>query len=157
MSGARTNAIRRLAEAGIECEVLEYDLSEEDFSAEAVAAQLGIPPDQVFKTLVAVGPGGPVLAVVPAASELDLKRLAAHLGARKVSLAATADLMNLTGFRRGAVTALGLDRGYPVVLDELATVHDRIAVSAGARGVQVRLTVGDYCRLTGADVADIAR
>ena len=157
MTGPRTNAIRRLQEAGVECEVRQYQLDDEEFSAEAVADQLGLPTDQIFKTLVAIGPQGPVLAVVPAGTELDLKRLAAHLGARRVRLAPTSDLMKLTGYPRGAVTALGLDRGYDVVIDEVAALHDRIAVSAGAKGVQMMLATDDYLDVTAATVADIAR
>lgn len=156
MTPATTNALRRLAEEGVAYEVLRYQLSDDDFSAEAVADQIGLPHDQVFKTLVALVDDQPVLAVVPAGAELDLKRLAGHRSARRAALAPLADVRGLTGYPRGAVTALG-DVRHPVVLDEIASVHDRIAVSAGARGLQVVLDLDDYLAVTGAELADICR
>lgn len=156
MTAATTNALRQLAEAGVAYEVLTYDLADDEFSAEAVADQIGLPHDQVFKTLVVLADDRPVLAVVPAGAGLDLKRLAAHAGARRAVLAPLSDVQRLTGYPRGAVTALG-DRRHPVVIDEIASVHDRIAVSAGAMGLQVLLGLDDYLEVTGGELADICR
>ena len=157
MHPAKTNALRLLDEAEVEYRVLAYDLTEESFSAEAVASQLGLPLDQVFKTLVAIGEDGPTFAVVPGGSALDLKALATVRGERKMAMAPLAEVRALTGYERGAVTVLGAKREFPVVIDEIAVVHDEIAVSAGARGLQVLVATGAYLRLTRALSADIGR
>ena len=153
----KTNAVRLMDEAGIDYELLEYALSDEEFSGEAVAESLNLAPDRVFKSLIAVGELGPLFAIVPASSEVDLKRLAAFRGERRMSLAPLADVHSLTGYRRGTVTVLGAKRAFPVVIDEVATLHETIAVSAGAKGLQVLLSTQDYLSISGASFADIAR
>ncbi len=157
MAAASTNAIRMLTAAGVDHEVRAYALAAEDFSAEAVADAIGLPRAQVFKTLVASAGADPVFAVVPAGSELDLKALAAAHGARSATLVPTADLERITGYRRGAVTVIGARTLLPVFLDASATGHDRIAVSAGAPGLQVVLAPADYITVTGANMAPITR
>ncbi len=153
----KTNALRLLEQAGIEFEVREYSLSMEEFTAERVANLVGMEPDQVFKTLVAIGDrNGPCFAVIPANTELSLKALAAAHGDRKAHLAALKDVLPLTGYERGAVTVIGARKQLPVYLDEIAELFDEIAVSAGARGVQVVLRPQDYASLTGATIAPIA-
>ena len=153
----KTNAVRIIERAGIEYEVREYSLSMEEFTAERVAELIDMEPDQVFKTLVAIGErNGPCFAVIPANTELNLKALAAAHGDRKVHLASLKEVMPLTGYERGAVTVVGARKPFPVYLDEVAELFDEIAVSAGARGVQVVLNPTDYLELTGAAVAAIA-
>ena len=154
---ASTNAIRLLTAAGVAHEVCAYDLADEDFSAEAVADAIGLPRSQVFKTLVVTAGGGPVFAVVPAGTELDLKAVAAAGGVRSATLVPAADLERLTGYRRGAVTVIGARKRLPVFLDSSASDHDQIAVSAGARGMQVVLASADYVTATGATLAPITR
>lgn len=156
--GAKTVAARLLDAAGIEYELLHYDLGGEAFSAEAVAAAIGLAPEQVFKTLVAIGDRtGPMFAVVPAGTQLDTRRLAAVSGDRKVELAPVRDVRALTGYPRGSVTVLGARKPYPVWLDEIAAIQPRIGVSGGGPGVELLLDPTDYQAVTGAKLADIAR
>jgi Cys-tRNA(Pro)/Cys-tRNA(Cys) deacylase len=153
---AKTNALRLLEQAGIEFEVRTYSLSIDQFSAERVAELVEMEPDQVFKTLVAIGDrNGPCFAVIPANTELNLKALAVAHGDRRVHLASLKEVLPLTGYERGAVTAIGAKRQLPVYLDEVAEIFDEIAVSAGATGIQVVLKPQDYVRFTGASIAAI--
>jgi len=155
---AKTNAVRILDQARVSYELLEYSLSDDEFSAVAVADQLGMAQDQIFKTLVAIGiPSGPVFAVVPAVAKLDLKRLAGQRQQQRMILAPASDLFRLTGYRRGAVTVLGARRAFPAIIGDLATAHEYIAVSAGGPGLQVLVRTTDYLWVTGATVADISR
>jgi Cys-tRNA(Pro)/Cys-tRNA(Cys) deacylase len=154
----KTNALRILDRAGIRYDAREYDLAMEDFSAEAVAALIDLDPAEVFKTLVTEGDrNGHAFAVIPANEELDLKALAAVRGDRKTGLIAVKDVEPLTGYRRGGVTAIGARRTLPVVLDASAGALPTIAVSGGAKGIQVVLATDDYIAETGATLAPIAR
>jgi Cys-tRNA(Pro)/Cys-tRNA(Cys) deacylase len=154
----KTNAARALDRLDIRYELREYEVDPSDLAAETVAARIGLPPCQVFKTLVMRGDRrGVVLAVVPGDGEADPKALARERGDRSVAAVALREVEPLTGFVRGGVTALGLRRPYPVLLDESALGFDRISVSAGVRGTQVLLAPADYVRATGALVAAIAR
>lgn len=153
---AKTNAIRLLEQADIDFEVREYSLAMEEFSAERVAELVGMEADQVFKTLVAIGERhGPCFAVIPANTELDLKALAQAHGDRKAHLASLKEVMPLTGYERGAVTVIGAKKPFPVYLEEIAELFDQIAVSGGARGVQVVLNPAAYIAMTQATIAPI--
>ncbi len=152
----KTNALRLIEQAAIAHQVREYELAMEEFTAERVAELVGMPPDQVYKTLVAVGErNGPCLAVVPANTELDLKALATAHSERKIRLASLKEVLPLTGYERGSVTAIGARKSFPVYLDEVAELFDEIAVSAGTKGIQVVLSTADYIELTGATIAAI--
>lgn len=154
----KTNAARQLDRLGIEYELREYTVDVADLGAAKVAAQLDLPPEQLFKTLVCRGSRhGVCFAVVPATAELDLKALRRRSGDRKVHVVPLAEVEPLTGYVRGGVTALGARRQYPVYLDRSALDHARISVSAGARGTQMLLAPEDYRRATGATVAEIGR
>ena len=154
---AKTNAVRLIEQAGVACELREYTLSMEEFTATRVAEIIGMEPDQVFKTLVAIGErNGPCFAVIPANTELDLKALAVAHGDRKVALASLKEVQPLTGYERGAVTVIGATKPFPVYLDEIAELFEEIAVSAGAKGLQVVLKTADYMEMTGARIATIA-
>ncbi len=155
---SKTIAARILDDAGVSYQLRAYALEDAEFSAEAVAELLGMPPEQVFKTLVAVGDRtGPLFALIPGGSQLDLKRLAAASGNRKVELAARARVHGLTGYRRGSVTVLGAKRRLPVFVDETAELHRQMGISGGAAGVQILLDPADLIAAVGAQVADIAR
>lgn len=141
----KTNAARLLDEAGITYELRSYEVDPEDLSAESVAAKIGLPAEQVFKTLVVRGERhGVCLAVVPGDVELDLKALARLAGDRKMELVPLKDVQPLTGYIRGGVTALGGKKEYPTYVDETAILFDRISVSAGMRGVQMLLQPDHY-------------
>jgi Cys-tRNA(Pro)/Cys-tRNA(Cys) deacylase len=155
---AKTNAVRLLDRLGIGYELREYDVDPEDLSAESVAAKVGLPPEQVFKTLVAQGDRqGVCLALVPGNAELDLKALAKETGDRRIEMAPLKEVQSLTGYIRGGVTALAAKKDYPVYADETLERFDLIAVSAGVRGVQILLAPADYVKATGANLAAIAR
>lgn len=154
----KTNAVRLLDRLGISYELREYTVDPEDLAAESVAAKIGMPAEQVFKTLVARGDrNGPCFAVIPGNTELDLKALAAHSGDRKAELAPLKEVQPLTGYIRGGVTVLGAKKQFPVFADETIELWDQISISAGVRGTQIILRPADYLRATGAVVADIAR
>lgn len=154
---AKTNAVRILEEAGIAFELREYQVDPDDLSAESVAKKIGLPAEQVFKTLVARGDrNGVCLAVIPGDTELDLKALARLTGDRKIELAALREVQPLTGYIRGGVTALACKKPYPVFLDETAILFDRITVSAGVRGLQILLNPEDYIRIVEATTGEIA-
>jgi Cys-tRNA(Pro)/Cys-tRNA(Cys) deacylase len=153
----KTNAARILDSLGIRYELREYEVDPSDLSAETVAAKIGMPLEQVWKTLVARGDrNGVCLAVVPAGAQLDLKALARLTGDRKIDTVPLKELQPLTGYVRGGVTALGGKRSYPVYADETIELFDRIAVSAGVRGTQILIAPADYLRATGATIGAIA-
>lgn len=145
MAALKTNAVRLLAERKIACELREYLVDPADLAAETVAAKIGLPAEQTFKTLVARGDrNGVCLAVIPGNTELDLKALARVSGDRSIDLVPLKEVQPLTGYIRGGVTALGCKKDYPVYVDETAQLFDVISVSAGRRGLQILLAPADY-------------
>lgn len=143
---------------GISFELREYAVDESDLSAGTVAARIGFPLEQTFKTLVARGEqNGVCLAVVPGNAALDLKALAKASGNRKVDTVPLKELQPLTGYVRGGVTALACKRDYPVYIDEFAQLFDRISISAGVRGLQILLGPEEYCRAVRGIYAPIAK
>lgn len=141
----KTNAIRLLEQAGIVFELREYEVDENDLSAESVAAKVGLPEEQVFKTLVAKGDrNGVCFAVIPANCKLDLKALAKLTGDRKVDTVPLKDVQPLTGYIRGGVTVFGAKKAFPVFADETIELCDVISISAGQRGLQILLAPTDY-------------
>jgi Cys-tRNA(Pro)/Cys-tRNA(Cys) deacylase len=154
----KTNVARILDQLGISYELREYSVDPEDLTAETVAAKIGLPLEQVFKTLVAKGErSGVCLAVIPGNCELDLKALAVATGDKKIDLVPLRDVLPLTGYVRGGVTALGCRKDYPVFADETIEMWDIISISAGQRGTQILITPADYLRSTAAKLAPIAR
>ncbi len=154
----KTNAVRYLDNLKIPYELRDYDVDPDDLSAETVAAKVGLPPEQVFKTLVVRGDRhGVCLAVVPGNTELDPKSLARLTGDRKVEMVPLKDVQSLTGQIRGGVTAIGQTRGYPVYVDETIELFDVVSVSAGVRGTQILLAPQDYLDSVRATVGAIAR
>lgn len=152
----KTNAARILDSIGIEYEVREYEVDESDLSAETVAARIGLPLDQVFKTLVAVGDrSGALLAIIPGGAELNLDSVAHASGNKRVSMAPLKDVQPITGYLRGGVSPLGMKRQLPVYLDETAILYPFISISGGLRGMQLLLGCEDLVRATGAVLADL--
>ena len=152
---SKTNAARQLDALGIEYSLLTYTVDPENLTASNVAHKLGLPVEQVWKTLLCrIEPqGSHVFAVLAGADELDLKKLAAAAGARSAALAPLKDVQALTGYIRGGVTVLGAKKDFAVFVDETAVLHERISVSAGVRGLQLWLTPGNYLRAAGARTA----
>jgi Cys-tRNA(Pro)/Cys-tRNA(Cys) deacylase len=154
----KTNAARLLDFLGIRYELREYEVDPQALDAETVAHKIGLPPEQVFKTLVVRGDrNGFCFAVVPGDAELDEKALARLTGNRKVELVPLKEVTPLTGYIRGGVTALAAKKEYPVFVDETAELFDVISVSAGMRGAQLLLAPADYLRATGAAIGPIGR
>lgn len=154
----KTNAMRKLDALGVSYEIREYSIDPDQMDAEQVAESIGLPPEQVFKTLVARGDRhGVLMAVVAADAEVDLKAMARLSDNRSVELVALKQVQPLTGYLRGGVTALAAKRDYPVYVDEHMREFDVIAVSAGVRGRQMLLAPDDYVRATQATVGAIVR
>jgi Cys-tRNA(Pro)/Cys-tRNA(Cys) deacylase len=154
----KTNAARVLDGLGVNYELREYDVDPDDLSAGTVAAKIGIPPEQLFKTLAVRGDqNGICLAVIPGNAERDLKALAQLSGNRKVEMLPLKEVQAATGYVRGGVTALACKKTYPVYIDELAEICDVISVSAGTRGLQILLAPKDYIRAVAAKVVAITK
>ena len=154
----RTNAVRILDGLGIRCELREYDVDPNDLSAETVANKVGLPLEQVFKTLAVRGDrNGAMLAVVPGNAELDFKALAHVTGDRKIEMVPLKEVQAVTGYIRGGVTALACKKEYPVYIDETAELFDVMSISAGMRGLQIFLAPADYIRAVNATVASISK
>lgn len=153
----KTNAVRLLEEMGIAHELRAYEVDPDDLTAQTVADKVGLPAEQVFKTLVARGDrNGVCFAVVPGNCKLDLKALAKLTGDRKVETVPLKEVQPLTGYIRGGVTVLGAKKAYPVYVDETIELFDIISISAGMRGLQVLLAPADYLRVTTGQLGPIA-
>jgi len=154
----KTNAARILENLGIAFTLQEYEVDPEDLSAISVARKIGLPVEQVFKTLLTtVGPDQYVFAVIPGDAELDFKKLGRAAGARKAEMVSLKDVQPLTGYIRGGVTVFGAKKDFPVFADETIELFDRISVSAGQRGTQILLAPEDYLRAAKATLADLTK
>lgn len=154
----KTNAMRILEADGIAFQLHTYPVDEGDVNAEQVAEYLRISPERIFKTLIARGDRtGPMLLLAPAGTEVDLRAVARHSGDKRVEIAPQRDVLDLTGYERGAVTPLGIPRNYPVFIEETAILWDSIGISAGAKGMELTLAPGDLVRITSGKLADFAR
>lgn len=154
----KTNAARVLDNLNIKYSLREYEVDPEDLTAGTVAAKIGFPLEQVFKTLVARGDkNGICLAVIPGDMQLDLKALAKLSGNRSIETVALKEVQPLTGYIRGGVTALACKKDYPVFADENMYLFEEISVSAGARGTQIIINPEDYIKATKSTVGAISR
>jgi Cys-tRNA(Pro)/Cys-tRNA(Cys) deacylase len=154
----KTNAARLLDSLGVAYELREYEVDENDLTAENVARKVGLPAEQVFKTLVARGDrNGVCFAVIGGDVQLDLKALAKLSGDRKIDTVALKEVQPLTGYVRGGVTALAAKKAYPVYADETIELFDVVSVSAGIRGAQLLMAPADYLRVTAARVGEISK
>jgi Cys-tRNA(Pro)/Cys-tRNA(Cys) deacylase len=158
MKATKTNAARLLDQLKVPYELRAYEVDPNDLTAISVAHKIGLPPEQVFKTLVTVTSDREHLfAIIPGDSELDLKKLAAAAGTRKAELASLKDVEPLTGYIRGGVTVLAAKRPFRPFADETIELFDIISISAGQRGLQLLLTPADYLRATAATLADLTK
>ena len=153
-----TNAMRLLSQARIQYDTSEYEVDESDLSGVHAASMLGVEPDCVFKTLVARGDKkGISVFCIPVAEELDLKKCAAATGDKKVEMIHVKELLGLTGYIRGGCSPIGMKKKYPTYIDEIATLFDRIYVSAGMRGQQIILDPEDLRSYTDATFVDLTK
>src|ERR1022692_675187 len=159
---SKTNAVRLLDRLGIGYELRAYEVDLGELAAETVAAKIGLPPEQVFKTLVARADrskdrNGICMAVIPGDQELNLKALAAAAGERKIQLVPVKELQALTGYIRGGVTALAAKRDFPVYVDETIELFHVVSISAGIRGLQILIAPADYLRATNGQLAALGQ
>ncbi len=154
----KTNAMRLMELAGIPIRVQEYSVDESDLSGLHAAKELGMPPEQIFKTLVARGDKtGICVFCIPVCCELDLRKAAKISGNKKVEMIHVRELLGLTGYVRGGCSPVGMKKQYPAYIEESAILFDEIGVSAGARGVQMLVDperLIEYCRMTPADLIE---
>ena len=154
----KTNACRMLDALAIRYETREYTVDPDDLSGETVARKIGLPPEQVFKTLLCrVDHEQIVFAVLSVAGELDFKKLAAAAGGKRAELVPITEVQPLTGYIRGGVTVFGSKKAFPVFAEETIEIFDRISVSAGMRGLQLLLSPADYIRAAQAQLVDLVR
>lgn len=154
----KTIAARLLDQLNIAYELRAYEVNEDELDAVSVARKVGLPPEAVFKTLVARGDKtGVMMALVAADAELDLKKLATISGNKKIELVAVKELLGLTGYIRGGVSPLGAKKKFPVLIDETVILSERVSISAGQRGLQIILAPEDLQHATEALLADIAK
>jgi Cys-tRNA(Pro)/Cys-tRNA(Cys) deacylase len=153
----KTNAARFLDNFGIPYQLLDYEVDVEDLAAENTAQKVGLPPEQVFKTLVVRGDRhGICFAIIPGNGHLDFKALAQLSGDRKIEMVSLKEVQPLTGYIRGGVTALASKKEYPVYVDETMALFEQITVSAGVRGMLILIAPKDYLRAVKGIVGAIA-
>lgn len=152
----KTNAIRLVQQAKLPCREAFYDYDEKDLSGLHAAEAVGMPPEQVFKTLVARGDRtGISVFCIPVCCELDLKKAAKAVGDKKIELVAVKELLSLTGYIRGGCSPVGMKKKYPTYFDETCILWDEIAVSAGERGHQIILPPEALAELVNAKMVDL--
>ncbi len=152
----KTNAARILDGLKIKYELQEYKVDEDDLSAENVARKVGLPPEQVFKTLVVRGDKtGVLMACVPGSAELNLKSLATASANKKVEMVPLKEVQNLTGYIRGGVSPLGAKKPYPVYVDNSITSWPVISISAGVRGCQIVIAPDDLVQAVNAHICEL--
>jgi Cys-tRNA(Pro)/Cys-tRNA(Cys) deacylase len=157
-AATKTNAARLLDTLSIPYELRTYEVDPEDLTAISVARKIGLPPEQVFKTLLAhTNTGEHVFAVIPGDAELDLKKLAQAAKAKKTELASLKEVEPLTGYIRGGVTVMGAKKPFPAFADETIELFDQISISAGQRGLQILVAPSDYIRAADATLADLTK
>lgn len=152
----KTNAVRLVEQAGFQCKEEFYEFDENDLSGGHVADSIGMPQEQVFKTLVARGARtGINVFCIPVCCELDLKLAAKAAGDKSMEMLPLKDLLSTTGYIRGGCSPVGMKKKYPTFIDETCQLYDEIAVSAGERGHQMRVPYEAIVKLTAARLVDI--
>lgn len=152
----KTNAVRLVILAGYPCKEAFYDYDENDLNGNHAAEAIGLPSEQVFKTLVTRGARtGINIFCIPVCCELDLKKAARAAGDKNIEMLHMKDLLTTTGYIRGGCSPIGMKRRYPTYIDETCTLFEQIAVSAGERGHQMLVPYQAIVELCGAVISDI--
>lgn len=152
----KTNAARLLDKAGVAYELVPYEVDENNLAAEHVAAQLGEPLEQVFKTLVLQGDKtGHFVCVIPGGEEINLKKAAKISGNKKCDLIHMKELLPTTGYIRGGCSPIGMKKPFPTYIEESALLYDYIYISAGVRGLQFKINPEDLIAFVPAEPSDI--
>ena len=154
----KTNAIRLLEQAGLSFRIVEYAYDANDLNGMHVSEQTGMPPEQVFKTLVTRGEKRGILVFcIPVCCELDLRKAARSADDKKVELIHVRELQNLTGYIRGGCSPVGMKKQFPTFIDETVQLYSEIAVSGGARGIQIVISPDDLIRYGNITTADLTQ
>lgn len=152
----KTNVMRLLEQADIPFRTVEYEYDESDLSGNHAADVIGMPREQVFKTLVTrAGKGGIYVFCIPVCDELDLKKAAKACGEKSIEMLHVKELLNVTGYIRGGCSPIGMKKKFPTFIDETAILFDEIAVSAGMRGEQVILAPDALAGYIGAELTEL--
>ena len=153
---SKTNAVRLVEQAGISCKEAFYEYDENDLNGNHAAEAIGLPAEQVFKTLVTRGPkNGIQVFCIPVCCELDLKKAAKASGDKSIEMIHVKELLPLTGYIRGGCSPVGMKKKYPTYIDETCQLWDEIAVSAGARGHQMLVPPEALASLVQAKLTDL--
>lgn len=154
----KTNALRILDAAGIAYEARTYKVDENDLGAAHVAETVGLPVEQMFKTLVLTGDATPILVCcISGAFELDLKKVARASGNKKVEMLPMKKLFETVGYIRGGTSPIGMKKQFPTFIDETAQLFEKIAISGGERGIQILISPDDVVDVCDAQFADLAQ
>jgi Cys-tRNA(Pro)/Cys-tRNA(Cys) deacylase len=149
----KTNAARLLDSKGISYELIPYDVDESDLSAQFVALKLGQEVDQVFKTLVLRGNiTGVFICVIPGSKEVDLRKAAKVSGNKNAAMVAMKEILELTGYIRGGCSPIGMKKKYATYIDENCILYDQIYISAGIRGLQLKIATDDLILITAGEI-----
>lgn len=152
----KTNAVRILESNNIPFEVFEYEFNDDEINAVSVAGKINALPETVFKTLVAIGDKtGYVVFIIPGNAELNLKKAAKESGNKSVEMIKARDLLSVTGYIRGGCSPIGMTKKYPTFLEETSQLFEQIYVSAGVRGMQIKLSPYDLIFIIDAQIKDI--
>ena len=152
----KTNAVRLVQQAKLSCRECSYEFDEADLSGTHAAAAIGMPPEQVFKTLVTKGASGSYYVFdIPVAENLDLKKAAKAVGEKSIAMIHQKELLPLTGYVHGGCSPVGMKKQFPTVFHETVILFDTICVSAGKIGSQVEVPPQALLDLLGAETADI--
>ncbi len=152
----KTNAVRILESNNIPHSTISYEFNEEEIDAVSVANKIGLNPETVFKTLVARNEKNELnVFIIPGSYELDLKKAARASNSKKIEMIKVKELQPLTGYIRGGCSPIGMKKLYPTFIDETAQLFDEIYMSAGARGMQVKLSPNDLARIIDGIFADL--
>jgi len=153
----KTNAARLLDAKGISYDLTEYEVDENDLSAATLAKKIGQDVEQIFKTLVLRGDKtGVFVCVIPGNAEVDLKKAAKVSGNKSCAMVQQKELLGLTGYIRGGCSPLGMKKPYPIFIHETCQLFDQIYISAGQRGLQLKLNPEDLITMVDAEVCDVA-
>lgn len=152
----KTNAARLLDARGVSYELAEYEVDENDLSAQTLAKKIGQNIEQIFKTLVLRGDkNGVFVVVIPGNAEVDLKKAAKISGNKSAAMVQQKELLGLTGYIRGGCSPLGMKKPYPVFIDESCLLYDTIFISAGQRGLQLKINPRDLIGVIDSVVSDV--
>ena len=152
----KTNAARLLDSKGISYELIPYEVDESDLSANTVASKLGLDSDQVFKTLVLRGDKtGVFICIIPGSKELDLKKAARASGNKNAAMVQMKEILELTGYIRGGCSPIGMKKKYASYIDENCVLYDQIFVSAGIRGLQLKIVPDDLILITESEICSL--